>query len=147
MTGRRRRLIVSGMVDSPAFDDDTGALRISDHERVSGGLVSPTLQPADKTAAFTRVRYLERELFDDGGQLRRGVTPERAGETVARINHLRRALGWLEIDVEGRWQWPAESDQRDATPGLPSPQRAGRRRRLGNQARRSECSEGSTPRN
>jgi hypothetical protein len=127
-------------------DNDSSALRISEHEQVSGGLVGPTLQPADKTAAFTRVRYLERELFDDSGQLPRGMTPERARETVARINHLRRALGWLEIDVEGRWRWPDESDQRDATPGLTSLQRAGRRRRPGNQTRRSECGEGSTAR-
>jgi hypothetical protein len=153
----RRDTGVEGMVEKsgrtsprPARErsvkhNDSSVLGISDHEQVSGGLVSSTLPPADKTAAFTRVRYLERELFDDSGHLRRGVTPEHADETVTFINHLRRSLGWLEIDVDGRWRWPVESDQRDATPGLASPQRAGRRRRLGSQTRKSEC-EGSTPR-
>jgi hypothetical protein len=53
------------------------------------------------------VRYLERELFDDSGHIRRGVTPARAEEIVALINSLRQALGWLEIDLDGRWRWPA----------------------------------------
>jgi hypothetical protein len=62
--------------------------------------------PAEKTAAVTRVRYLERELFDDDGHIRRGVKPNRATEMVASINALRHALGWLEIDLDGRWRWP-----------------------------------------
>ena len=94
---------------------DSSTLRMPKHEQVSGGLVSPTLPAADKTAAFTRVRYLERELFDDGGQLRRGVTAARANETVALINHLRRALGWLEIDLDGRWRWPVTSSSGEQT--------------------------------
>jgi hypothetical protein len=82
------------------------ALRIATPEQVTLGLSSYGLQPTDKTAAVTRVRVLERQLFDDSGHLRRGVTPERADETVALINNLRRALGWLEIDLDGRWRWP-----------------------------------------
>jgi hypothetical protein len=71
--------------------------------------VSPVLPRAEKTAAVTRVRYLERELFDDGGHVRRRISPARAEETVAQINDLRQALGWLEIDLDGRWRWPADA--------------------------------------
>src|SRR5262245_50927591 len=75
-------------------------------ERAAYRYVSTVLPRAEKTAAVTRVRYLERELFDDSGQVRRRVSPARAEETVAQINDLRQALGWLEIDLDGRWRWP-----------------------------------------
>jgi hypothetical protein len=68
---------------------------------------SPVLRPADKTAAVTKVRYLERELLDDSGHIRKGVTLDRAAEIVAEINDLRQLLGWLQIDLDGRWRWPA----------------------------------------
>ena len=76
-------------------------------DRATYRSVSPVLPRAEKTAAVTRVRYLERELFDDGGHVRRRISPARAEETVDRINDLRQALGWLEIDLDGRWRWPA----------------------------------------
>jgi hypothetical protein len=76
-------------------------------DRVTFGMDSTVLPRAEKTAAITRVRYLERELFDDGGHIRRGISPAGAEETVGVINHLRQALGWLEIDLDGRWRWPA----------------------------------------
>jgi hypothetical protein len=76
-------------------------------DRATNRYVSPVLPRAEKTAAVTRVRYLEHHLFDDGGHVRRGVSPAQAEETVALINDLRQALGWLEIDLEGRWRWPA----------------------------------------
>jgi hypothetical protein len=122
-------------------DNDGSALRIADHAEVTCNLSNTALQPSDKTSALTRVKYLERELFDDSGHLRRGMTPERADETVALINHLRRALGWLEIDLEGRWLWPAASDRGERMTGLPAERRGSRRRRLGNQPRESECGE------
>jgi hypothetical protein len=110
--------------------------RIAADERVTCGLSSTALPPADKTAALTRVRYLERQLFDDSGQMRRGVTLQHADETVADINHLRRALGWLEIDLDGRWRWPETSDRNDAMTAHPS-WRGGRRRRLSDESRQS----------
>jgi hypothetical protein len=76
-------------------------------DRVTFGTDSAVLPRAEKTAAVTKVRYLERGLFDDGGRIRRGITPACAEETVALINELREALGWLEIDLDGRWRWPA----------------------------------------
>jgi hypothetical protein len=78
-------------------------------DRATYRSVSPVLPRAEKTAAVTRVRYLERELFDDGGHVRRRISPARAEETVAEINDLRQALGWLEIDLDGRWRWPADA--------------------------------------
>jgi hypothetical protein len=80
---------------------------IAVEDRASYRNVSPVLPRAEKTAAVTKVRYLERELFDDGGHVRRGISPAGAQETVAQINDLRQALGWLEIDLDGRWRWPA----------------------------------------
>jgi hypothetical protein len=69
-------------------------------------MASTALPAADKTAVVTKVRYLECELFDENGDIRRRVTPARAKEIVALINDLRHALGWLEIDSDGRWRWP-----------------------------------------
>jgi hypothetical protein len=65
------------------------------------------IPPAEKTSAITRVRYLEQELLDGDGHVRRRTDRAKAEETVAQINELRHALGWLEIDLEGRWRWPS----------------------------------------
>lgn len=64
------------------------------------------LTSQQKTAAVTRVRWLERELFDADGQVRRRVTCERAQAIVDELNRLRVSLGWLEVDLAGRWRWP-----------------------------------------
>ena len=69
-------------------------------------LISTVLPPAEKTAAITKVRYVERELFDDSGHIRRGINRATADEMVVLINDLRHALGWLEIDLHGQWRWP-----------------------------------------
>ena len=65
------------------------------------------IPPAEKTSAITRVRYLEQELLDGDGHVRRRTERAKAEETVAQINELRHTLGWLEIDLEGRWRWPS----------------------------------------
>ncbi len=77
--------------------------------RATYRMISTVLTGAEKSAAVTKVRYLERELFDDDGHIRRGVIPARAERIAARINDLRRALGWLEIGLDGRWRWPASA--------------------------------------
>lgn len=66
----------------------------------------PVLAPAEKTAAVTTVRCLERQLFDDDGRRRRNVKEPVVDELVGRINQLRHSLGWLEIDPDGGWRWP-----------------------------------------
>jgi len=66
----------------------------------------PALAPAHKTAAVTRVRYLERQLFDDDGRRRRNIKEPLVDELVGQINELRQSLGWLEIDLHGQWRWP-----------------------------------------
>jgi hypothetical protein len=76
-------------------------------ERATYRVSSTILAGAEKTAAVTKVRYLERELFDDSGHVRRGVTPARAHEIASLINDTRQALGWLQIGLDGRWRWPA----------------------------------------
>jgi len=63
------------------------------------------MTPAEKTAAITKVRCLEHDLFD-GDRVCRDVTRQRAEAMVVELNQLREALGWLEIDLEGRWRWP-----------------------------------------
>jgi hypothetical protein len=78
-------------------------------DRVTHGSVSTVLRRADKTTAVNKVRYLERKLFDDNGRVRRGVTPAQATEIVTMINGLRQTLGWLEIDLDGWWRWPANA--------------------------------------
>jgi hypothetical protein len=59
-----------------------------------------------KTTAVTRVRWLEQRLFDGEGHVRRQVSREQAQAIVDELNQLRSTLGWLEIDLEGRWRWP-----------------------------------------
>ena len=66
----------------------------------------PALAPAHKTAAVTRVRYLERQIFDDDGRRRRNIKEPLVDELVGQINQLRQSLGWLEIDLHGQWRWP-----------------------------------------
>jgi hypothetical protein len=78
----------------------TVSTTILDYER------PPALAPAEKTAAVTRVRYLERQIFDDDGYPRRNVKEPVLDEVVGQINQLRHCLGWLEIDLHGRWRWP-----------------------------------------
>jgi hypothetical protein len=60
----------------------------------------------EKTAAVTRVRWLEQQLFDGDGQVRRRVSREHAQAIVDDLNQLRATLGWLEVDLAGRWRWP-----------------------------------------
>ena len=61
-----------------------------------------------RVAAIAKVGYLEHALFD-GDQVKRCLDRDTAETLVAEINQLRRALGWLEVDLDGRWRWPAES--------------------------------------
>jgi hypothetical protein len=76
-------------------------------DSLSYSAVPVALAPSEKTAAVTRVRYLESELFDESGHPRRGIGRVKAEQLVARINDLRHALGWLEIEPSGQWRWPA----------------------------------------
>jgi hypothetical protein len=78
-------------------------------------LVSTALSRAEKTTAITKVRYLKRELFDDGGHVRKGVVAAQADEIVGLINDLRQALGWLEVDLDGRWRRPANAARGSTT--------------------------------
>ena len=71
-----------------------------------GLLVNPaTMTPPQKVAAVAMVRCLEHDLFD-GERVRRALTRDQAEQLVARINDLRKALGWLEIKPDGKWRWP-----------------------------------------
>jgi hypothetical protein len=63
------------------------------------------LSTQEKTAAVARVRWLEHELFVDG-HVRRRVSKGTAQAIVDELNELRGSLGWLTIDLEGRWRWP-----------------------------------------
>jgi hypothetical protein len=121
-------------------DNESSASCIAAQGRMTSSVSDATLSPADKTAALTTVRYLEGELFGDSGHLRRGLSPDRAEKTVALINDLRRVLGWLEIDLGGRWRWPVTSDRGDPVTDRPSPRRRGPLR-LGNPPRRPEYAE------
>ena len=96
------------MTSTAASSSSTAASSSSTalQDRATYGIVPTVLSPADKTATVTRVRCLERETFDDRGKIRRGMSLAAVEELVALINDLRRRLGWLEIDLDGRWRWP-----------------------------------------
>jgi hypothetical protein len=85
------------------------------HENVVASLAAPSfehlrhpvrLTSQEKTAAVARVRWLEQRLFDGDGQVRRRVSRDQAQTIVDELNELRAALGWLEVDLAGRWRWP-----------------------------------------
>ncbi len=78
-------------------------------------LLSTALSRAEKTTAITKVRYQERELFDDGGHIRKGVVAVQADEIVGLISDPCRALGWLEVDPDGPGRWPANAARGSTT--------------------------------
>ena len=67
--------------------DDDEAASGATHDSESCGFCSTPLQPPDKTAALTGVRYLEHELSTTAGICGRGITAESANEAVAFIDH------------------------------------------------------------
>jgi hypothetical protein len=75
----------------PSFDDLSYPVRLTNQQ---------------KTAAVTRVRWLEQQLFDADGQVRRRVSRDQGQTIVDELNELRATLGWLEVDLAGRWRWP-----------------------------------------
>jgi hypothetical protein len=76
-------------------------------DSLSYSAVPVALARSEKAAAVTRVRYLESQLFDESGHPRRGISRVKSEQVVARVNDLRHALGWLEIEPSGQWRWPA----------------------------------------
>lgn len=79
--------------------------RICLHPSV-GLSVNPAMMTApQKVAAVAKVRCLEHDLFD-GDRVRRALSRDQAEHLVAQINDLRTALGWLEVNVDGKWRWP-----------------------------------------
>jgi hypothetical protein len=61
-----------------------------------------------KVAAVAKVRCLEHDLFD-GERVRRELSRSDVEDLVGRLNELRRALGWLEVDLDGRLRWPHQA--------------------------------------
>ena len=85
-----------------------------------GTSVSPAnLDARQKVAAVAKVRCLEHDLFE-GDRVSRSLSRVAAKAMVAEINELRRALGWLEIDLNGQWRWP--HDQEGDPVAKPRPQ-------------------------
>jgi hypothetical protein len=75
-----------------------------------GTYVSPAnLDARGKVAAVAKVRCLEHDLFE-GDRVSRSLSRVASKAMVAEINELRRALGWLEIDVNGQWRWPHDQE-------------------------------------
>lgn len=76
-----------------------------------GTWVDPNnLTRRQRVAAVAKVRCLEHQLID-GDRVRRSLSRHAAQGIVAQVNELRRALGWLEIDLEGHWRWPNDREQ------------------------------------
>jgi len=87
--------------------DPTGFDPLCLHPSVGLFARAETLTARQKVAAVAKVRCLEHDLFE-GEKVRRGLSRSQVEEIVARLNHLRRALGWLEVDLDGRLRWPRE---------------------------------------
>lgn len=60
----------------------------------------------EQAAALAEVHRLEHEVFDGEDNLP-AVTRETARAVIDELNAVRSTLGWLEIDSEGHWRWPA----------------------------------------
>ncbi|HET6875071.1 MAG TPA: hypothetical protein VFH70_09845 [Acidimicrobiales bacterium] len=78
------------------------------HPSVGLSLNPTTMTAPQKVAAVAMVRCLERDLLD-GDRVRRALSRDQAEHLVIRINDLRTALGWLEINLDGKWRWPEGS--------------------------------------
>lgn len=79
------------------------------HPSVGISIHTTALTPRQKVAAVAKVRCLEHDLLE-GSRVRRELNREAVLELVGTINQLRRALGWLEIDLEGHLRWPPLAD-------------------------------------
>ena len=77
------------------------------HPSVGTWAARERMSPRQKVAAVAKVRCLEHQLLE-GNRVNRSLTRPAAESIVAEINELRRALGWLEIDLNGQWRWPHE---------------------------------------
>jgi hypothetical protein len=99
--------------------DQAASRRICLHPSVGISVDPRMMTPRQKVAAVAKIQCLEHDLFEDG-HVRRDFTVETAGDIVARINELRRSLGWLEIDLEGHHRWPeAAAAGQDLRPPRP----------------------------
>ena len=94
-----------------AMSSDSSLPSATPDDSAIPGAVLGAMTRIERTAAVTRVRCLEHDVFDGDGHVRRGVERTRAEEALAEINGVRRALGWLEIDLEHRWRWPVPPRQ------------------------------------
>lgn len=79
--------------------------RLCLHPSVGLAVDPAAMTASQKVAAVAKVRCLEHDLFD-GERVRRGLSRQEAEAIVGQLNELRRALGWLEVDLEGHWRWP-----------------------------------------
>lgn len=81
--------------------------RICLHPSVGLSVDPKRMTAAQKVAAVATVRCLEHDLFD-GDRIRRALSRDQVEHLVVKINNLRAALGWLEIDLDGKWRWPQD---------------------------------------
>ena len=84
------------------------------HPSVGMSVAPNSMTPRQKVAAVAKVRCLEHTLFD-GDRVNRSLSRRQAEAIVAEVNELRRALGWLEIDLDGHWRWPHGVDAESST--------------------------------
>jgi hypothetical protein len=75
--------------------------RVNLHPSVGMWMGPGGLDARQKVAAVAKVRCLEHDLFE-GGRIRRGLGQKAVDDILTEINDLRSALGWLELDIEGR---------------------------------------------
>lgn len=80
---------------------EAGFKRLPLHPSVSSWVGPDGLDARQKVAAIAKVRCIERDLFE-GGRIRRGLAQGAVEGMLASINELRSALGWLELDIEGK---------------------------------------------
>ena len=84
------------------------------HPSVGTSVAPTSMTPRQKVAAVAKVRCLEHTLFE-GDRVNRSLSRRHAEAIVAEVNELRRALGWLEIDLDGHWRWPHGFDVESST--------------------------------
>jgi hypothetical protein len=84
---------------------EKGSRSLCIHPSVGTSVSPASMTPRQKVAAVAKVRCLEHTLFD-GDRVSRSLSRRDAEAIVAEVNELRRALGWLEIDLDGHWRWP-----------------------------------------
>jgi hypothetical protein len=97
---------------------DVAVERLCLHPSVGLRVDPNRMTDREKVAAVAKVQCLEHDLFGHAGP-RRELSADEVVERLAKINQLRRALGWLDVGLDESLQWQDASFEPEHQPQSP----------------------------